>query len=306
MSRNAQGTIFALICVTLWGLTFIFSRVLLDAGATPYEILLSRFILAWACLSIVKPKGVPFEGFKKEIPYIGAGIFGVSLYFIFENTALMHTKVANVGVLADLAPIFTALAFWLVYGFKPQPRFFLGFVISLLGVVLVSTGGNFSQLSPSFLGDALAILAAITWTGYSISIREIRMGSFEPKTEDSVEIKEFDSLAVTKRIFFWGIISAFFMFPFMKVDFGWICQGGPIVWTNLGFLALGGSALNYVLWNLAIEKLGEVRSSLYLYLIPVVTVVASFLLLGEQLSLASIAGIVAVILGLIISSKGSF
>lgn len=305
MSKFVLGSIYALICVILWGLTFIFSRVLLDAGASPFEIMLSRFCIAWLCLCCVKPKGLAFKGIKHELPYIAAGIFGGSLYFFLENTALIYTKASNVGIICELAPIFTALLFWAVYRQRPQLSFFIGSLIAFFGVVLVSTEGNFSEFSPSLLGDSLAILAILSWAIYSLSIREIRLGKHDESNELTIE-KTFDSIAVTKRIFFWCIVTGLCVLPFIQVDFNWLIKGSGIIWANLLFLALGGSALSYVLWNDAMQKLGEVRSSLFIYLIPVVTVIASFFVLGESLSVAAIVGIVAVTGGLLISSKGSF
>ena len=70
------------------------------------------------------------------------------------------------------------------------------------------------------------------------------------------------------------------------------------------FLGVGASALCFVTWNLAVKFLGAVRTSVYLYLSPVVTIVASALILGEKITGVSIVGTCLVLAGLILSDKG--
>lgn len=57
----------------------------------------------------------------------------------------------------------------------------------------------------------------------------------------------------------------------------------PINLGNLLFLGLGASAMCFVTWNFAVKVLGAVRTSSYIYLVPVITVVTSFLVLHEKL-----------------------
>ena len=88
-----------------------------------------------------------------------AGICGVTLYFLFENIALTYTMASNVGVIVAISPFFTAL---FSHIFNPdetlQPRFFLGFLLAIGGIALISFNGQALQLNP--LGDFLAAGAA--------------------------------------------------------------------------------------------------------------------------------------------------
>ncbi|MDO5044068.1 MAG: DMT family transporter [Coriobacteriia bacterium] len=300
MKQLIKAHIFALITVTIWGVTFINSRVLLNAGLSAYEILLSRFILAWFFLTMFRPRGIPFRGMKQEIPFIIAGIFGTTIYFLFENNALKYTKIANVNVIVEIAPMVTALLFWLVFKQKLKPQFFLGSALVLVGLVLVSTNGDLGQIQGSLYGDMLAALGALSWVVYTLMMPRIRKQE-ALRTQDS----EIDAIIITKRIFFWGIVSALCIMPLMHADFSWLFKPNPTIYLNLLYLSLCGSALSYVIWNSAMGTLGEVKVNYYLYLMPVVSAFTSFVVFKENLSLAAILGIIVLTLGLLISSYSS-
>lgn len=298
MSSKVRAHIYAIISILVWGTTFVSSKVLLVAGATPFEILVLRFITAYLMLTLLRPKSIPFTTAKAEVPFIIAGVFGVSIYFLCENTALLHTMVSNVGILVATAPFLTALLFWFRFKERPTIYFVLGFLIGLVGVVLVSLNGQTEEFSFSFLGDLLAILAALTWAIYSVAMRDI--DNFNNPAVGPA--KKYDVITITKRIFFWGLISVIPMAPFFDFSLAWLDLKSPAILGNLGFLAILGSALCYVLWNQALKDLGEVQATIYLYSIPAVTVFASYVILDERLSLGAIVGIVLILVGLVVSN----
>ena len=77
---------------------------------------------------------------------------------------------------------------------------------------------------------------------------------------------------------------------------------------NILYLGLGASALCFVTWNLAVKVLGAVKTSVYIYMVPVITVVTSVLVLKESVTWVSIMGTVLAVAGLFLSEhngKGS-
>ena len=72
---------------------------------------------------------------------------------------------------------------------------------------------------------------------------------------------------------------------------------------NLIFLGVAASALCFVLWNIAVRELGAVKTSVFIYLVPVITVLASVIFLNEELTLMTALGTVFTLLGLFISSR---
>ena len=75
----------------------------------------------------------------------------------------------------------------------------------------------------------------------------------------------------------------------------------PVCLGNLIFLGLGASALCFVTWNMAVKVLGAVKTSIYIYLVPVITVVTSTLILNEKVTVMSGIGTVLALIGLFLS-----
>ena len=75
----------------------------------------------------------------------------------------------------------------------------------------------------------------------------------------------------------------------------------PYVILNFLFLGLFASALGFLLWNLATSWIGAVKTSLYIYVSPIVTVVLSLVILHEKMTVVSVIGAICILAGLLVS-----
>lgn len=288
-NKTMRGHIAAFLTIMIWGTTFISTKVLLYVFS-PIEILFTRFIIGYFALWCVCPRRLKIEDKRQELYFAAAGLCGVTLYYLFENIALTYTLASNVGVIISIAPFFTVIfACLFLHDRRPDIRFFAGFLIAMAGIVLISFGSDASlQLNP--LGDVLAIIAAVIWAAYSTITKKISgFGHHVIQT--------------TRRTFFYGLI---FMIPVLFfMDF----QVEPAqlldyrVILNLLFLGLGASALCFVTWNSAVKILGSVKTSVYIYMVPVITAVTSALILHEKMTAAIVSGIILTLCGLFLSEN---
>ena len=280
------GHLAAVLTAVLWGTTFISTKILL-VDFNPVEILFIRFIMGYAALSLVAGKRIPFTGWREELPFIAAGISGITLYYLFENMALTYTMASNVGVVVSAAPLFTAILIHLVYKEeKFRPVFLASFVVSMAGICLISFNGSRLELNP--IGDLLSVAAAVLWAFYSVFSKKISGYGYS-------------TVMMTRRIFFYGIL---FMIPALPF-FGCKLEAGrfanPVYIFNLIFLGIGASALCFVTWNYAVRVLGAVKTSVYIYMVPVITVVTSMIVLHEKITPLAAIGTVCTLAGLILS-----
>ena len=287
MNRKASGHFSALVTILIWGTTFISTKVLL-ADFKPIEILFFRFIIGFLALILVCPRRMKKTTRQQELVFAAAGLCGVCLYYLLENIALAYTFASNVGVIISIAPFFTAiLTHWFMKSEeKLRANFFIGFAVAMLGVCLMSFHGSRMQLKP--FGDLLAAAAAVVWACYSVLTRKI--SSFG-----------YPTIQTTRRIFAYGIlfmIPAFFLFD---CHLGLERFSNPAYLGNILFLGFGASALCFVTWNIAVKILGAVKTSIYIYLVPVITVSTSALILRERVTFLSGAGTVLALLGLFLS-----
>ncbi len=282
------GHTFALITAIIWGTTFISTKVLLRSFA-PLEILFLRFLIGFIALILMYPKPLKIKSIKEEGYYLAAGLCGVTFYFLCENIALTYTQASNVGVIVAIAPLFTAiLSHFFLKAEKITGTFLIGLLTALAGIVLISFNGARLSLNPK--GDLLAIGAAIVWSFYSLLTKKISTFGYH-------------TIQTTRRIFLYGLI---FMVPFMfflEFNLDLARLSSPLNLLNFLFLGLLASATCYVTWNFAIKILGPVKTSIYIYLVPVVTVITSVLILHEKITLLSGLGTLLTLCGLVLSER---
>ena len=283
---------FALFTILIWGTTFVATKVLLE-DMSPIQILVYRFVLGYLALWLLAPKPLKLASPRQELWFAAAGVTGITVYQMMENVALTMTTASNVGVIISSAPLFTGIAAMLVSRGKEKLKwgFYLGFAVSMVGIALISYTGA-SEFQLDWRGDLLSLLAAVVWAVYSVVAQKI--GTFGYPTIQS-----------TRRMFFYALLA---MIP-MGAMTGFELDLAPL--TNLAhvgsicYLGLGASALCFMTWNTAIQHLGTVQTTVYLYLSPVITVVCSILVLSEGVTWMSVLGIALTLAGLVVSQWGT-
>lgn len=286
--KETRGHLSALFTVVMWGTTFISTKILLT-GFAPVEILLFRFVLGFLALFLACPKGLGKLTLREELMFAAAGLCGITLYYLLENIALTFTMASNVGVIVSMAPLFTAMVSRLfLKEEKLGGRFYLGLAVAMAGICLISFNGMELKLNP--MGDILALAAAVVWAFYAVLTRKISdLG--------------FSTIPVTRKMFFYGIL---FMLPalfFMDFRLGPERFMSPVYLFNLIYLGVGASAMCFVTWNFAVRVLGAVRTSIYIYLTPAITVAASALILHEKITLLAAVGTLLALSGLFLSES---
>ncbi|MEK3864433.1 DMT family transporter [Paenibacillus sp. FSL H7-0716] len=283
------GHLLALLTILIWGTTFISTKILLK-DFMPVEILFFRFLIGYFVLLLIYSRPIRTTSFKEELLFIAAGLCGVTLYFLIENIALVYTLASNVGVIVSIAPFFTAvIAHFFLEEEKFHRQFFIGFLIALAGIILIGLNGSYLlQLNP--IGDLLALLAPVVWAIYSVLMRKI-------------SLLKVHTIGATRRVFFYGLLfmlPTLFLFDF-QLGLSRFKEISNVA--HLLFLGLGASALCFLTWNKAVGILGAVKTSVYIYIVPVITVAASALVLNEKITWAILTGTFLTLTGSYISER---
>ena len=287
--KNYTYHLVAVLTVGIWGLTFISTKVLIGHGLSPQEIFLLRFLIAYMGIWLISPRKLFADNWKDEFWMFLGGITGGSFYFFTENTALEITLATNVSFIVCTAPLLTTiLSLWIYKKEKATRGLMAGSLLALVGVALVVYNGSFVlKISP--LGDFLTLLAAFSWAFYSLIMRKMS--------------NCYGITFITRKIFFYGVLTilpAFLLHP-LQPNLDVLLK--PIVLSNLLFLAVLASLICYVLWNVVLKQLGTVRASSYIYLNPLVTMVASVIILHEQITWITLLGAGCIIFGVYQAEK---
>ena len=192
MEFRGRGRLFsyglAASVTFIWSVTFVSTKYLLG-WLEPGEILLYRVAVAYALFVAFSPRPLPRAGLREELRFAAAGLLGVTLYFLCENTALSYSTASNVALIGGTAPLITGIAahFFtkneklsrLITGIaahfftkneKLSRAFAAGSVLCLAGIFLIICNGRFVlKLNP--LGDVIALCGACVFAAYSLIVK---------------------------------------------------------------------------------------------------------------------------------------
>lgn len=288
-SAASIAYILAFLIVAVWGVTFVQTKVLINAGLTPTEIFFCRFLLAYLLVLPLSGKRLFLDNWKDELLALSLGLTGGSLYFLTENYAIAVGYCYNVSLIVCLTPLVTAFVVGFFYPSERMSRKGIyGSLVALAGMVLVVFNGNFVlKLSP--VGDMLAFAACLCWAAYSLAIKRL-----QPK---------YSTQLITRKVFGYGLLTIVPMFIVEPFQFDVLFAGGVVVWGNLLALGCIASMLCYLGWNWCLKSIGTVRATNFIYLNPVVTMVASGLVLHERITWIAVVGAAFILLGMIYADR---
>ena len=294
----------AFVVVSIWGSTFVSTKMLLLAGLTPAQIFTLRFIIAYVLLLVYslviqKSRGKSFLLFSKcwqdEVLMFALGVTGGTLYFLTENSAMNYTTTTNTSLIVSLSPLVASFLISLFFRSLRLTRIqALGSLMAALGVTVVVLNGHFVlHLSP--LGDSLAFGAALCWGFYSMLMIPANL--------------KYDIVFVTRKVFIYGLLA---MIPYYlwKTDEATIFTSSALfslnlsVYLNLLFLGCVASMLCFLAWNWVLKKLGAVVATNYVYFNPVTTILFAWAILSEQITIYFLLGTALILLGMFLADKG--
>jgi drug/metabolite transporter (DMT)-like permease len=216
------------------------------------------------------------------------GLLGVGCFSALQVYGIWASTASNGAVLANTQPIFVVLLSPLMIDERFSLRSLVGSAIGLIGIVLVVAGGGSwrSLLKGEYLvGNLLLLGASLSLSLYTILLKGYvsRFGGMVPT---------FISMLSGSVFLFLGVIAAGDMPRWVSIPLS--------AWLYLLFIGLAGTALAYPVFNLALSRLGAVRSSGYKFLVPVFGLLLSFLMLGERPALFTLAGAGLVVIAVLL------
>jgi drug/metabolite transporter (DMT)-like permease len=203
----------------------------------------------------------------------------------FWHWSIVMTSVANATLLANLAPIFVALAAWIWWRKRPGRLFLIGLATALTGMIVL-IGGDFRPSSRELLGDLCGVVTAMFYAGYQLAVTQLR------------------ERVATSAIMAWsGLITAAALLPLALMSGEQLLPGTATGWVVLLGLALVAQVAGQSLIAYAMAHLPMTFSSVGLLFQPVMAALFAWMLLGESMGALQIAGGVAVLIGIRIAHQ---
>ena len=251
-------------------------------------LIIATYRMVFASLMLI-----PFVGYQKiwegwsrsDIKWMILSGFFLSLHFAFWIASLKYTSVASSVVLVSTHPIFVGIGAWLFLKERLGLNLILGILFSFFGSGLISYGDmTFSR--EVFMGDGLALLGAMTASGYFLVGKRMR------KNQDLLSyIFPVYSTA--------GLVLIILSLLFQKPFFGY----SPSTYLFLFLLALIPQLIGHTTFNWALRYLPASMVSITILGEPIGSTLLAYFILGEKLTFLKVLGGVFIFAGILIALK---
>ena len=277
-----------LVAVTIWGATFVASKICLESMG-PGQLVASRFLLAApALLFVARLRGARVVlGPMTRTFALGAAVF--SGHYLLQTRALEHTTATNTGWLVAVGPIPIAILAALFLDEPLRRSTGLGIALASAGVVLLVSRGELGTLGwLSSVGDWMALASTLTWALYTVITRDLG------RAHDPVVV----ALVMTAPL----AVGALGL-PFVLESWTPVGSLSSRTLLALVFLGVGGVAVAQWFWQAGVAQLGATRAGLFLYLEPLVTTGLAVPILGESIGFATVAGGLLALSGVFVAQR---
>ena len=291
-SHNLTAYILLLITTWGWGCNVIFGKLAVGE-ISPMQLVSARWLGVSLLLLVFARKYIvrDWHVIRKHLVFVAlmgsAGFTAFNgLYYVAAHT----TSAINIGILQGSIPVFVMLASFFLFRFKVTLLQSLGVILTLLGVVLVVSGGRLAMLSQlQFnLGDLYMLLACVLYAAYSIGL------SRRPAVS---ALGLFTAMSV---------VAFLVSLPLLAIESQQQAMGLPTAkgWIIAGLVTLLPSFVSQLLFIRGVELIGAARAGVFINLVPVFASIMAVLYLQEALEWHQAFSLALVLGGIGLSELG--
>lgn len=281
------ATAAALVSNLIFGLSFMASRIALEhtSSAMMLSIRFGASVLIMLLLALTGMVRLDFRG-KKIKNLLLLGLFQPIIYFIGEANGIRLTNSSFAGIMISLIPVVTAIGSGIFLHEKPPKSAYGWILCSVAGVAVISmsqAGGG--SVQPA--GILFLVLAVIAGAGFTLCSRSA--------ADEFTAFERTFVMMVMGLIFFTGTAiiqegSSFAPLLLKAVSDKYVLL--PVI-----YLSLLSSVVAFVMLNYSVTYLDAAKVTVFSNIIPVVSLIAGVLVLGEPFSASYLAGVVLILLG---------
>ena len=291
----SRARILLLTACVLWAVSFVATKVALDA-APPLVVVTLRLLISALCFLpwIAATGGTKgLGGVRSLLRLFVLSLFGTSLHYGLQTAGLQFTTASNASLYTTTGPITILLLSALFLGERITTRKALGVVLAVAGVLVVMGPETLVafDLGGHLKGDLLVLASLVMWGLFTVYGKKM--------------IDELGALRVTAWV---TVIGAATMIPV-----GWAearATGFSLTditaeaWLAIAFLGVACSFLATLLYFVALGLSESQKVGVYLYTIPPMTAVVAALYLGEVITPNLVVGAMLVIGGVALTERG--
>ena len=287
------GILAAISCEAIFGLSYIFTKQATQS-TSEFSLLAFRFFVAFVVMSIlvvIKVVKINFKG-KSILPLIILGIIDPCCYFIGETIGIANSTASESGIFLACIPVASLTASTIFLKEKPSKTQISGILVTLVGVMItvfaVSTDSSFSLKGYLFL-----LIAVAAYSMYSVTVSKL---------------SDFTSVEITYAMITCGCIFFLILALAEAIHNGNLSSTLALAVSDKNlikailFQGIGCSVFAFFLSNFAIANIGVNKTSSFIGISTVVSVLAGVSLLGEKLTISQLIGGIIIVAGVYLAN----
>lgn len=293
LPHRLWGNAYLLLTLTtlMWGGNAVAGRLAVDA-ISPMALTSLRWVVVCAVMPVLLRHQIRahWPVLKAHWKFIVAmGTVGFTAFNALMYIAAYSTTAINIGILQGSIPVFVLIGAFIAYRTPIGPVQALGVLVTLLGVAVVASRGEFAVLRQFAFapGDVFMVIACTFYAGYTVALRA------RPQVPGLVF---FSALAMVACLVSLPLLAA-------EVAQGAFTVKAPQGWLILLYVAIGPSILSQLFFMRAIELIGPGRAGVFVNLVPVFAPILAVLILGETLALYHGVALLLVLGGIFIAER---
>ncbi|MCO7122238.1 DMT family transporter [Ihubacter massiliensis] len=289
MNKGKKIYGFMVLAALFWSGAFIAGKYAVPFIPT-FTLTFLRFFFASLILCILsgaarKKEEDRFRLKKEHLPiFLFTGIVGMFGYHVFFFIALKYTTAINSSIIGAMNPIVTIVIAALFLRNKIPAKQIAGILLSFFGVLLTITGADVETLVQLDFnrGDLWMAAAVICWAAYGVFSKSKGAG--------------IPPFWLTYYSF---LVCTLILIPFVIWEKPWqlLAQAPPQAWIAVLYMSIFASVAGYMIQQIAIKQIGPSKTSIFINLVPVFSMVLATLILGEALAPIKLATAGIIILG---------
>ena len=288
MVKNKAGVYISVVAaMTMWSLTFVWFKIVNEYYG-PFTIVFLRLFLSAVILLGISWISSVLQKIQRGdlLKFLVLAFIYPVIYFIAESLGLTMISASQGAVIISVIPLLVPVGAYLFLNERVSTLNIVGILISFIGVIIVVMKRDLSfNAAPA--GILLMLIAVLSAVGYTLMVKKLT--------------ERYNAFTITTYQNIIGSVMFLPLFLYFEYRDFLSSEHSVRAIVHIGYLAVFGSSLAFIFFNYGVKVLGVTKTEIFSNIIPVITAVFAYYMLGEDLGFQKLFGIAVVLSGLFLA-----